>query len=161
MSYSILRHKRITISKFAAVLLIFIFIFTEAGIKNDTIAFLLDNTGLMLIAVGVFGRIWASMYIAGYKKTELVTQGPYGRVRNPLYVFSFLAVIGIVLSSRNLIFMILTLLFFMVYYSFVIAGEEKRMMDLYGDRFVGIYEQNAKIFSKPEWSINDLEIRNI
>ena len=48
----------------------------------------LIEESLMLLAcfmagIGAFGRIWCSLYIAGYKNNVLVTDGPYSMCRNP------------------------------------------------------------------------------
>ena len=58
--------------------------------------------GILLVALGLtsaaaVGRLWCSLYIAGYKKSCLVTDGPYAMCRNPLYFFSMLGVWGILL----------------------------------------------------------------
>ena len=55
----------------------------------------LIEESLMLLAcfmagIGAFGRIWCSLYIAGYKNNVLVIEGPYSMCRNPLYFFSFI-----------------------------------------------------------------------
>jgi protein-S-isoprenylcysteine O-methyltransferase Ste14 len=34
-------------------------------------------------------RLWCSLYISGYKNSQLITSGPYSLCRNPLYFFSF------------------------------------------------------------------------
>lgn len=135
MSYSILRKKRITVSRFVSAFLISVCIFTRTEINSHVAEFLLDNVGLVFIVAGVFGRIWASMYICGYKKTELITLGPYAVVRNPLYLFSFVGVVGVVLSSQNYLFMGLTVLFFLIYYPFVVIGEEQQLYLRHNDSF--------------------------
>ncbi|HZF25382.1 MAG TPA: isoprenylcysteine carboxylmethyltransferase family protein [Steroidobacteraceae bacterium] len=65
--------------------------------------------GLLLIAAAALGRIWCSVFIAGYKDEELVTVGPYSLCRNPLYGLSMLAGLGIGLASRSVILLIATI----------------------------------------------------
>jgi protein-S-isoprenylcysteine O-methyltransferase Ste14 len=48
-----------------------------------------------LILISILGRTWSSLYVGGRKMSELVTDGPYSVVRNPLYVFSILGAAGI------------------------------------------------------------------
>ena len=43
--------------------------------------------GFILLIFGCFGRIWASLYIEGNKTKNLITNGPFMMVRNPLYFF--------------------------------------------------------------------------
>ncbi|MGO7726914.1 hypothetical protein ACC713_12320 [Rhizobium johnstonii] len=45
---------------------------------------LLAQFGTLLIAFGIIGRIWSTIYIGGRKNSALVTQGPYSITRNPL-----------------------------------------------------------------------------
>jgi protein-S-isoprenylcysteine O-methyltransferase Ste14 len=49
-------------------------------------------SGIVLIIAGVLLRTWAAGTI--HKGTGLTTTGPYGIIRNPLYVGSFLMMIG-------------------------------------------------------------------
>lgn len=51
--------------------------------------------GLGLIIVCILGRTWSSLYVGGRKTVELVTDGPYSVMRNPLYFFSILGAAGI------------------------------------------------------------------
>ncbi len=136
MNSRILRQKRIFISRILAVLLIFVFLFTRTDIGSDVVKVLLDSTGLLLLSVGVLGRIWSSLYICGYKKVKLVTDGPYAAVRNPLYLFSLLGVTGVALSTQNYIFIALILSLFFIYYPIVIISEEKKLKRLHSDNFL-------------------------
>lgn len=54
----------------------------------------LEIFGYALLLVAAPGRIWCSIYIVGRKDEELCTDGPYSLVRNPLYAFSLLGLVG-------------------------------------------------------------------
>jgi len=56
--------------------------------------------GILLAGVGALGRLWCSLYIGGRKTHELVSAGPYGWCRNPLYLFSLIGALGVGLSTR-------------------------------------------------------------
>jgi protein-S-isoprenylcysteine O-methyltransferase Ste14 len=88
--------------------------------------------GYFLVIAGVFGRIWCAAYIGGRKNDELVDIGPYSVVRNPLYVFSFLAVTGVALTTGMLTVALLVQLLFAGYYRAVVEREEKALLDAYG-----------------------------
>lgn len=81
----------------------------------------LIEESLMLLAcfmagIGAFGRIWCSLYIAGYKNNVLVTDGPYSMCRNPLYFFSFVGSIGVSCATETFTIPLLTALAFGIYY---------------------------------------------
>src|SRR5262245_64205860 len=50
--------------------------------------------GIVAIVICILGRTWASLYIAGRKIEQFVTEGPYSVVRNPLYFFSIIGDAG-------------------------------------------------------------------
>lgn len=135
MSLRIIRQKRILISRIIGAVLVCVFLFTRTEIKSDAARVFLDNLGLLFICIGALGRIWSSLFICGHKSVEIIDQGPYSAVRNPLYLFSFMGVIGIALSTGNWIFMAMIVILFTLYYPFVVISEEKKMTRLHGERF--------------------------
>jgi len=54
-----------------------------------------EMVGILLIVLGIAGRLWSTLYIGGRKAAAVVTNGPYSITRNPLYVFSTVAAAGI------------------------------------------------------------------
>ena len=56
--------------------------------------------GLPLSFVGLALRGWASGHLA--KNQDLATSGPYGRIRNPLYLGTLIAATGVVAASRDI-----------------------------------------------------------
>jgi protein-S-isoprenylcysteine O-methyltransferase Ste14 len=135
MSFRVLRQKRILISRIMAVGLVGVLLFTRTEIKSDAVRALFDNLGLLFISISALGRIWSSLFICGHKSVEIIDQGPYASVRNPLYLFSFVGVVGIALSTENWIFTGMILTLFIVYYPFVVIGEEKNLIRIHGERF--------------------------
>src|SRR5690242_8186278 len=59
--------------------------------------------GFVCVALACLGRIWSSVFIAGHKDESLVTTGPYGRLRHPLYACSTLGALGLGLTSRSVL----------------------------------------------------------
>lgn len=55
----------------------------------------LEMVGIVLIVIGIAGRLWSTLYIGGRKSALVVADGPYSITRNPLYVFSSVAAIGV------------------------------------------------------------------
>ncbi|MBN1848927.1 MAG: hypothetical protein JW932_10115 [Deltaproteobacteria bacterium] len=80
---------RIRISQiFALLLLVFISISSSQWEeKAPLITSALFFLGAFLVGVASLGSLWCSIYIAGYKTSHLIAQGPYSMTMNPL-VFS-------------------------------------------------------------------------
>lgn len=110
----------------------------------------LEMLGLLLIFAAVLGRLWCSLYISGRKDKELCASGPYSISRNPLYFFSLLGIIGVCLAAKNIVLTIVSAGAFCAYYSAVIAREEKRLADLFGDEFKKYVEQTPRFFPRLE-----------
>ncbi len=105
----------------------------------------LAGLGLAFLILCVLGRTWCSLYIGGRKKQHLVDTGPFSVVRNPLYVFSFLGVLGIGLSSATVTLPILLAMLFLVYYPGVVRGEEALLQEIFGPAYA---DYRARV---PRW----------
>ena len=91
--------------------------------------------GFILLIFGCFGRIWASLYIEGNKTKNLITNGPFMMVRNPLYFFSLMILIGFCFALKSLFLPIGLILIFIVFHVPTIANEERKLRDLHGELF--------------------------
>ena len=102
--------------------------------NNDFRAYTLEITtieslqmsilGFVLVVFGSFGRIWASLYIEGNKTKNLVTSGPFSMVRNPLYFFSLIMLLGFSLALKAIYLPLALLLIFVIFHIPTIANEE-------------------------------------
>jgi protein-S-isoprenylcysteine O-methyltransferase Ste14 len=91
--------------------------------------------GVILVGIGSLGRLWCSLYIAGYKTDTLVTEGPYSLCRNPLYFFSLLGAVGVGFASENLLIPFLIVIAFSLYYPPVIKSEEVELRKIHKGNF--------------------------
>jgi len=80
--------------------------------------------GFVCVACAALGRVWTSIFIAGYKDERLVRNGPYAALRHPLYALSMLAMLGIGLTTRSIAITAATLLVFGLIYSASIRAED-------------------------------------
>jgi protein-S-isoprenylcysteine O-methyltransferase Ste14 len=110
---------------------------------------LFEMLGLFFVIACTLGRIWVSMYIAGYKNRELITVGPYSIMRNPLYFFNFLGAIGIGFSSESLLVLIILLLTFAINYPLVVLHEERKLISHYGNEYVDYMNRTPRFIPKP------------
>lgn len=94
--------------------------------------------GFFFLMVGMFFRAWSSGYID--KDRELATEGPYSLTRNPLYFGNLLIGAGIAIGSNNWVTALICAVYYLFFFTFLIAIERKRMKARFGPR----YEQWAK-----------------
>lgn len=124
-------------------------LFCETGWPEDGLVHEpLEWLGYVLVIFGVLGRVYSSVYIGGRKNDEVVQDGPFSVVRNPLYVFSFIAVIGIGLQTATFAIPALLAAIFIFYYPFVVAREEAFLLHKFGQP----YEEYTKLV--PRWIPN-------
>ncbi len=91
---------RITVALLAGVLALVAV--SQRGWATGLAGEALQLAGLACIACAALGRVWASVFIAGFKDETLVRGGPYAALRHPLYLLSLLAALGIGLATRSL-----------------------------------------------------------
>ncbi|MBT3176869.1 MAG: isoprenylcysteine carboxylmethyltransferase family protein [Desulfobacula sp.] len=146
----IFEKQRILISRIASIIVLF-FLFTCQSYwetKNEILTSILFLIGLIFVAIASLGRMWCSLYIAGYKDEELITKGPYSICRNPLYFFSMIGVLGIGFCTETFTFPALFVLLFSGYYPFVIKSEEKRLQKLFGVQYIKYSKKVPAFFPK-------------
>jgi len=100
----------------------------------------------MLAGVAALGRMWCSLYIAGYKTSKLITEGPYSMTRNPLYFFSFLGAVGIGLVTETCFFPLVILIGFAIYYPLVIRSEEGKLLKQHNAEFEDYFRKTPRFF---------------
>ncbi|MDD2520988.1 MAG: methyltransferase, partial [Kiritimatiellae bacterium] len=107
--------------------------------------------GMFLVAIGSLGRMWCSLYIAGYKDQVLITQGPYSMTRNPLYFFSAFGALSVGFCTETFTFPVLLLTVMILYYPLVVRKEERRLRERFGREFDD-YAHRAPVFF-PDFSL--------
>ncbi|WP_456391778.1 methyltransferase family protein [Nitratifractor sp.] len=134
----VLERNRIVLTR-GIGLLILIFYFESRSYWDangvELFAYVLYAIGLILVGIGALGRMWCSLYIAGYKDRKLIDVGPYSIVRNPLYLFSFIGAVGVGLATETLTFPLLIAILFLFYYPVVIKREERKLEELFGEEY--------------------------
>ena len=103
----------------------------EAGWVNQGIEWL----GVAMIIVAVLGRCGCMLYLGGRKGADLVAQGPYSVSRNPLYVFSMLAVGGIGLQTGSLVMGVVLAALAFVVFRWIVSEEEQLLQVAFGASF--------------------------
>jgi protein-S-isoprenylcysteine O-methyltransferase Ste14 len=145
----VVANSRIFASRIFSIMILVIAIFTSHSFSQESLAdIVFETSGLFLLTICSMGRLWALMYISGSKSSQLITDGPYSIVRNPLYFFSFIGAIGIGLASENLLILVLIIIFYAIYYPLTIIAEEKKLEDTFGQPYLEYKQRTPKFLPK-------------
>lgn len=131
-----MRKKRVLVPKLLfipviCVALVSHHVWNEEGLVNLS----LEVAAFTCVAVAAVGRIWVSAFMAGRKNQELVVDGPYSIVRNPLYLFSLFGFIGAGLAFEQLTFATAFAALFLATHLPGILGEERFLHEKFGSPF--------------------------
>lgn len=105
----------------------FVLVAAFAWFSHPTAASLL--AGLPISIAGLLLRGWAAGHLA--KNRELATSGPYGFVRNPLYIGTLLVGVGLIAASRSVALGLVFAAVFLLIYLPVIQLEEQHLRSLF------------------------------
>ncbi|MDC0878486.1 isoprenylcysteine carboxylmethyltransferase family protein [Candidatus Marinimicrobia bacterium] len=142
--------KRMTILRISVILIIIFII-----LNNNFSAYTLDidiNTsvlfsciGFTFVVLGGFGRIWASLYLEGFKTKKLIKEGPYSMVRNPLYFFSLMLFLGMCFAIKSIAISVALLLVFVLFHVPTILNEEKVLLSTHDESYRAYYESTPRL----------------
>lgn len=138
-NFEIKRLNRLRIAVSFAMVPVLILIALLAAHSEDS-AVPARGLGTVLLAAGVGLRFWALGSIDGNKKCRLVTWGAYARVRHPLYLGSFLILLGFCVLAGSWTAAGLAGVTFLALYLPVIRAEERLLGAQYGaawERYCG------------------------
>jgi protein-S-isoprenylcysteine O-methyltransferase Ste14 len=139
---------RIRMSQLFVLLIVGLLAVSESRWERTFMDAVLFLVGAVLVGAATMGRLWCSLYIAGYKEGTLITVGPYSISRNPLYFFSFVGAVGLGLATETFTFGVLFALWFAVFYPPVIRAEERRLRELHGARFEDYARRVPRFFPR-------------
>lgn len=105
--------------------------------------------GFAVALAGEILRIWAVSFIgsesrttAGVGGSNLVTQGPFGLMRNPLYIGNIMIYCGVGIMSNALFpwLPIAAFIYFVFQYYVIIINEEEYLRETFQDKFDVYYK---------------------
>jgi len=157
---------RLWVTRIFGGLIILLLLFTGHSFKQgEIIDISFEISGLLLLSICSFGRLWSLMYISGYKSNSIITEGPYSIVRHPLYFLSFIGAVGIGLASENVLILALIIGFYLFYYPFTILAEEQKLTEKFGQSYAEYMKKVPRFFPKPslytEPEFYKITIRNL
>jgi protein-S-isoprenylcysteine O-methyltransferase Ste14 len=141
------RRRRLSIF-IAIICLSALLLFTHHAWTHPLISFSIRSIGIVLIAFGILGRMWSTLYIGGRKSNAVVTEGPYSIMRNPLYFFSSIAALGVGAQTGSIIMAILVGLLCVVAFLIVIKREETFLSDAFGEPYANYCARVPRFFPR-------------
>lgn len=139
---------RLVISRILVFILVAVILVSSSALddKWPLLSTLLFFCGVVMVAVACLGRLWCSLYIAGYKTDVLIDQGPYSMCRNPLYFFSLVGAVGVGLATETVFIPAIILIAYGAYYPMVIKSEERRLSAIHRDAFIEYFKSTPRFF---------------
>ena len=126
---------RLRLTLVLLVLLVGLVAISSRELINDAAGELMQLTGLACVVLAALGRVWTSVFVAGFKDERIVRQGPYSACRHPLYALSMLGTCGLGLATRSLSLTAAVLCIFAVIYAAAIRREDERLASLHPEAF--------------------------
>jgi protein-S-isoprenylcysteine O-methyltransferase Ste14 len=100
--------------------------------------------GVVFVAIGEFLRFWGVAYAGSETRTtgnvgasNLVTQGPFAYVRNPLYIGNIFMYFGVSIMSYSLFpfLQVFSILYFTFQYHYIIIEEEGFLKEKFKEKY--------------------------
>lgn len=137
------RIKKINLKLAFVFLIIIVLIYLALKMPNPSYLLPLFIGGLILIIIGEIIRIWATGHLE--KNKSLTTSGPYGYVKNPMYVGSFIIMLGFNAMAINpyihYIIAVEVLGFLIYYVPYKRKIEGTRLLEKFGEAYTD-YNKN-------------------
>ncbi|APH70966.1 sodium:proton antiporter [Aquibium oceanicum] len=118
----------------------------------------IETLGLVLILIGIGGRLWATLYIGGRKSAEVVSTGPYSVSRNPLYVFSSIAAAGVGAQTGSYVVACLFMVVCAAAFYFVARREERFLSAKLGGEYLSYLQRVPRFLPNPLIYRDDAEV---
>jgi protein-S-isoprenylcysteine O-methyltransferase Ste14 len=130
---------------------------------GDNVHELVEKVGLALLVVCILGRVWCSLYIGGRKVRDLIDNGPYSIVRNPLYVFSFIGAAGIGAQTGSIVVALVCTIVCYVVFAILVRTEEAALVKVHGDTYAAYLRSTPRFLPNPRlwWDRETLTVQPV
>lgn len=114
---------------------VLLFLATAVTESRHPDAELLRVVGIVLMLMFVVGRCWCILFIGGHKDNRLSDIGPYSVVRNPLYLFNSIGLLGAGLMTGSLLMTAMLSVVLVVFYAMFVPLEERALHAIFGPAY--------------------------
>jgi protein-S-isoprenylcysteine O-methyltransferase Ste14 len=121
----------------------------SAHLPNSIAHCTIRSIGLGLIIICILGRTWSSLYVGGRKTAEVVTDGPYSVIRNPLYFFSILGAAGTGAQSGSISVALASACVGLLVFRIVAKQEERLLLKRHGQLYANYFERVPRFVPNP------------
>ncbi|MCI6217552.1 MAG: isoprenylcysteine carboxylmethyltransferase family protein [Helicobacter sp.] len=128
-----------------------VWMFCSYSAYGDFIANCIRGLGVMLVIAGVYGRIYATVFIGGMKNEgtdgkSFIDYGAYSLCRNPLYFFSFIAFVGILALKAQISLIVIGSILYLWIYRMTILSEEEFLSQKFGQSYAEFLTKSPRFF---------------
>lgn len=151
--------RRHTLTALGIIAVLLLPLIASSWVEDGTMHSAIEWFGLILMGVAVLGRCGCMLYLGGRKGGELMTDGPYSISRNPLYLFSILAVLGIGLQTGSIVVGLVLSLPVLLVFRWVIGEEEQLLRVVFGERFEAYCVRVPRFGPRPSLWVSEESIQ--
>ncbi len=130
--------------------LLLIFFFEDANVWSLLAGFIIALAGELIRFWGVCWAGSETRTTGGVGATFLIISGPFGYVRNPLYIGNILLYFGLGVMSFAIFpyLQIIAIIFFLIQYHFIVKEEEGFLAGAYGKDYEAYIKNVPRFFPK-------------
>lgn len=148
---------RIRDTRIVGIILVLSFLVSSSVIPDGSWQHeMVEFVGYFLIAVCVLGRVYSTAFLGGHKNTSLIRKGPFSIVRNPLYVFSYIGILGVSIMSGRMCVVLINAVIFAIMYTKLVKREEGFLAEHFGEDYQRYLQEvprfipNFKLYDQPD-----------
>ena len=126
-------------------------------VRDGTAEEIMDLAGICVAFAGHLLRVWALSYIGTMSRTtrlrasQLVTEGPYSLVRNPLYLGNWIIALGLSIVTRDGLLLALGPALVLAWYLKISREEEGFLEERFGDEYRAYAARVPRFFPLRGW----------
>jgi protein-S-isoprenylcysteine O-methyltransferase Ste14 len=124
--------------------------FSQPIVERDSwVELLVKALAWIAFVIGIVFRFWATLYVGGRKRVELLRDGPYSLCRNPLYLGSLFVALATGLFLESASFAMFLLVVMVVYVFLTVPAEESDLRAIHGAAYDDYCRNVPRFWPRP------------